>query len=180
MNSKEQEMLGKHKQRSEDGFNALQKYVIEQKSCNYCGSCISVCPEGSLEMGDENPKLVGECNSCGVCYLACPRTFLPMTSMQQWSFNTDEIPLLGTYIHATLASSNSEKIMEQSPDGGVVTTIFTYLLDNHIVNEVITSGKKHDIPWCYHPKPMVVTDSGDLIDCIDRKYDPNPLLRKRR
>jgi hypothetical protein len=31
MNSKEQEMLRKHKQRSENGFNALQKYVIEQK-----------------------------------------------------------------------------------------------------------------------------------------------------
>jgi hypothetical protein len=30
MNSKEQEMLRKHKQR-ENGFNALQKYVIEQK-----------------------------------------------------------------------------------------------------------------------------------------------------
>jgi len=84
MNKQELEMLSKHKQRSENGFDALKQFVIDQKACNYCGACISVCPKGSLAMGDESPELVDDCNSCGVCYLACPRTFLPMTSMQQW------------------------------------------------------------------------------------------------
>ena len=176
MNKQELEMLSKHKQRSENGFDALKQFVIDQKACNYCGACISVCPKGSLAMGDESPELVDDCNSCGVCYLACPRTFLPMTSMQQWSFNTDEIPPLGTYIHATLASSNNEKIMERSPDGGIVTTLFTYLLENNLADAVITSGKQHSCHWCYHPKPRVVTNPEDLLDCIDRKYDPNPLL----
>lgn len=176
MDKKEKELLSKHEQRSKDGFDALVKYVIEQKACNYCGSCVSVCPKDCLVMGKESPELSGECNSCGLCYLACPRTFLPMTSMQQWSFGTDEIPPLGTYQEVVLASSNSEKIMEHSPDGGITTTIFTYLLENKLVDAVITSGKQHDFTWCYHPKPLIVKDPAVLIQCIDRKYDPNPLL----
>ncbi len=176
MDSRERDVLDKHIKRSQEGYSALGKHVVEQKMCNYCGACVSVCPKGSITMGAESPQLTGECNACGICYLACPRTFLPMTSMQQWLFDTDEIPPLGTYKQATLASSNSEKIMEHSPDGGIVTTLFTYMLDHKLVDAVITSGKQHECTWCYHPKPRAVTDSGDLLECIDRKYDPNPLL----
>ena len=127
-------------------------------------------------MGDDHPKLTGDCTDCGLCYLACPRTFLPMSPMQKWLFQTEEIPPLGSYIRAEIAGSTNHTILDRAPDGGIVTTIFTHLLDNNIVDAVITSGKQHDIAWCYHPKPMVVTNSGDLIDCIDKKYDPNPLL----
>jgi coenzyme F420-reducing hydrogenase beta subunit len=176
MDSTEKKFISKHEQRSREGFSALQQFVIDQKACNYCGACVSVCPKDSIAMGDENPQLIGDCNACGVCYMACPRTFLPMTAMQQWLFNTIDIPPLGTYTHATLASSNSQAIMERSPDGGIVTTLFTYMLDNKHADAVITSGKQHNVVWCSHPRPKVVTDSGDLLECIDRKYDPNPLL----
>jgi coenzyme F420-reducing hydrogenase beta subunit len=172
----EKEILDKHLKRSKEGFSALQKFVIDQKACGYCGSCVSVCPSGSIEMGEENPQLVGECNQCGVCYLACPRTFLPMTDMQKWLFKSEEIPPLGSYTKAVLVGSTSEQILDRAPDGGVVTTIFKHLLDNNVVDAVITTGKQHDCSWCYHPRPMVVTDSQDLLEAIDKKYDPNPLL----
>lgn len=176
MDNTEKKIIAKHEHRSKEGFSALQQFVIDQKACNYCGACVSVCPKASITMGNEAPELTGDCNACGVCYLACPRTFLPMTSMQQWLFNTGDIPPLGTYTQATLASSNSEAIMQRSPDGGIVTTLFTYLLEQKLVDAVITSGKQHDCTWCYHPKPMIVTDSKYLLECMDRKYDPNPLL----
>jgi len=176
MDIKEQEIFEKHEERSKNGFNAIKKFVIDQKACSYCGCCVSVCPSRSLTMGDESPQLVGECNECGICYLACPRTFLPMTAMQKWSFKTEEIPPLGTYTKAVLASSTSSEILSRAPDGGITTTIFKYLLDSKLVDAVITTGKQHDCVWCYHPKPMVVTNSEKLLDAIDRKYDPNPLL----
>ena len=47
---------------------------------------------------------------------------------------------------------------------------------NKMFDAVITTGKQHEISWCYHPKPVVLTDSGGLPDCADKKYDPNPLL----
>jgi len=176
MDIKEQEILNKHEERSKNGFSSLHKFVIDQKVCNYCGCCVSVCPSGCLSTGDESPQLIGECDKCGVCYMACPRTFLPMTSIQKWLFKTEEIPPLGSYTKAVLASSNNKEILDRAPDGGIVTTIFTYLLDNNLVDAVITTGKQHDCVWCYHPKPMVITDSDELLDAIDRKYDPNPLL----
>jgi len=170
------DILDKHLARSKSGFSALQKFVIDQKACSYCGCCVSVCPSDSLMMGEENPQLIGECNECGICYLACPRTFLPMTAIQKWLFKTEEIPPLGSYSKAVLASSTNQEILVKAPDGGIVTTIFKYLLDSGMVDAVITTGKKHHYAWCYHPKPMVVINSQDLLNAIDKKYDPNPLL----
>ena len=169
MKRKEQEIIEKHKERSEKGFSSLKEWVIDQKACAYCGCCVSICPQGSITMGDDNPQLTGDCTDCGICYLACPRTFLPMSPMQKWLFQTEEIPPLGSYIRAEIAGSTNRAILDRAPDGGIVTTLFTHLLDNNIVDAVITSGKQHDIAWCYHPKPMVVTNSGDLINCIDTK-----------
>ncbi len=176
MNDQERTILEKHKQRAENGFHALQEFVIDPKACSYCGCCVSICPKGSIVMGDESPQLEGECNSCGICYLACPRTFLPVSSIQKWLFGTEEIPPLGSYIRAELAGSTSPQILDRAPDGGIVTTLFTYLLNNNVVDAVITTGKQHALAWCYHPKPLIVTDAEDLLDCIDKKYDPNPLL----
>jgi len=176
MEIKEREIIDKHRERAKGGFSSLQKFVVDQKSCNYCGCCVSACPTEVLAMGDESPQLIGECNECGICYLACPRTFLPMTQIQEWLFKTDVIPPLGSYIRAALASSTSRKILDRAPDGGITTTVFTYLLQNKLVDAVITTGKQHDGAWCYHPRPMIVTDPADLLEAMDRKYDPNPLL----
>ena len=125
MDVKEQEILNRHREISKEGFAALQEMVIDQKACCYCGCCVSACPSQSIAMGDDSPELVDKCNDCGICYLACPRTFLPMSSMHQWSFNTKEIPPLGTYTSATLASSTSKEILAYAPAGGSTTSIFT-------------------------------------------------------
>ena len=53
MTKQELEMLSKHKQRSENGFDALKQFVIDQKACNSCGTCISGCPKGCLDGGTE-------------------------------------------------------------------------------------------------------------------------------
>ena len=176
MNTQEQQIIEKHIEHSKKGFSSLQEFVIDQKACAYCGCCVSICPKASIQMGDESPQLVGDCNNCGICYLACPRTFLPMTSMQKWMFNTEEIPPLGSFERVELAGSTSSEILDKAPDGGVITTIFSYLLDNELFDAVITTGKQHDISWCYHPKPLVLTDGDGLLECADKKYDPNPLL----
>ena len=180
MHAREQEVLNKHLERSREGFGALRKYVIDQKACACCGTCVSMCPSGSIAMADDSPELIGECNDCGVCYMACPRTFLPMSRMQQWMFGTGEIPPLGSFIEAQLAGSTSREILDRAPDGGVVTTVFSHLLDQGLVDAVITSGKQHDCTWCYHPRPVVVTEPEFLLECCDKKYDPNPLLTALR
>ena len=74
MEKKEKELLSKHEQRSKDGFDALAKYVIEQKACNYCGSCVSICPKDCLVMvrGKCHVARPEDCIKCMLCELRCP------------------------------------------------------------------------------------------------------------
>lgn len=46
---------------------------FDTEKCGYCGACVSVCPNNSLELAEsviivENDK----CNDCGKCMLICP------------------------------------------------------------------------------------------------------------
>lgn len=47
------------------------KFDIEK--CGYCGACISVCPNGSLEL-TENKIIIenNKCDDCGRCSIICP------------------------------------------------------------------------------------------------------------
>lgn len=43
------------------------------EKCGYCGACVSVCPNSSLEL-TENRIIINEnkCDDCGRCSIICP------------------------------------------------------------------------------------------------------------
>jgi ferredoxin len=45
---------------------------IHRDVCGYCGSCVSVCPEGALELIDAYLTVDETCRNCGICVKACP------------------------------------------------------------------------------------------------------------
>lgn len=46
---------------------------IHREVCGYCGACVSVCPEGSLELIDAYLTVNTEtCKSCKICVKVCP------------------------------------------------------------------------------------------------------------
>lgn len=46
---------------------------IHREVCGYCGACVSVCPEGSLELIDAYLTVnVKTCKSCKICVKVCP------------------------------------------------------------------------------------------------------------
>ncbi|MDD1678426.1 MAG: 4Fe-4S binding protein, partial [Methanomicrobiales archaeon] len=40
--------------------------------CGYCGACVSVCPQGALELIDAYLEVDDACIECGICTKACP------------------------------------------------------------------------------------------------------------
>lgn len=46
---------------------------FQSDKCGYCGTCISTCPNNSLELA-ENRLIVDEnkCDNCGICAIICP------------------------------------------------------------------------------------------------------------
>jgi ferredoxin len=45
---------------------------VHRDICGYCGCCVSVCPEGALELIDAYLCVEKNCTSCGVCAKVCP------------------------------------------------------------------------------------------------------------
>lgn len=46
---------------------------IRREICGYCGACVSVCPEGALELVDAYLEIDNErCKDCRICVRVCP------------------------------------------------------------------------------------------------------------
>jgi ferredoxin len=45
---------------------------IHREVCGYCGACVSVCPEGALELIDAYLSVSDACVNCGICARVCP------------------------------------------------------------------------------------------------------------
>ncbi|WOF15826.1 ferredoxin [Methanoplanus sp. FWC-SCC4] len=46
---------------------------VRREVCCYCGACISVCPEGALELIDAYLSVENEtCKMCNICVRVCP------------------------------------------------------------------------------------------------------------
>ncbi|MCW4040884.1 MAG: Coenzyme F420 hydrogenase/dehydrogenase, beta subunit C-terminal domain [Candidatus Bathyarchaeota archaeon] len=125
-------------------FSDLQKEVIEKGVCGKCGGCYSFCSAGELNAiqigNNELPTYSDEsnCVKCGICHLICPQTTTLNQDLKQkfgW-----EAPL-GIARDITSARTTDSTIARVCTDGGVVTALLTYLLDQALIEGAIVSKK---------------------------------------
>ncbi|MBO7388390.1 MAG: 4Fe-4S binding protein [Methanomicrobium sp.] len=46
---------------------------VRREVCGYCGACVSVCPEGAIELIDAYLSIDDEiCKNCKICVKVCP------------------------------------------------------------------------------------------------------------
>ena len=167
-----------HKEFSKKGFSALQK--ILEHSCSRCGLCVAICPSRSIELVETVPKLTGECNNCGLCYQACPRSFYPLSEIKKRFFGTEDNyqdKRLGICIELFTSRSLNNRIFEGSTNGGTTTALLSYLLKNDIIDAVLHMGAKHeDCFICQHPKPIISTNTDEVLKGQHSKQQTSPLL----
>ena len=80
---------------------------------------------------------------------------------------------LGTYKEAVSARSTDKKILEVSQDGGIVSALLCYALDEGILEGAVVAGTPDD-DW--RPIPTVVTSSDEVIAAAGTKYSMSPTL----
>jgi coenzyme F420 hydrogenase subunit beta len=125
-------------------FSDLQKEVIEKGLCGKCGGCYSFCSAGelnALQIGnDELPTYSDEskCVKCGICHLICPQTTtLNQDLKQQFGW----VAPIGVARDIRSARTTDPSIAQVCTDGGVVTALLTYLLDQALIEGAIVSKK---------------------------------------
>jgi coenzyme F420 hydrogenase subunit beta len=138
-----------------DSYGMLMKEIVRTGVCSECGTCAAVCPV--LEWDDlaGQPKLTGRCTGCGICYNQCPRTI------------TDPNQLIGEFKTGYVANTNIPEVIGYQ-DGGTVTSILSYLFDEHLIDAAVVTMKDPDNPW--HPVAQVITNKDDAIKSAGSIY----------
>jgi len=86
--------------------------------------------------------------------------------------------VLGTYKEALSARSTDKQIQKIAQDGGIVTALLTFALDEKIIDGAVVSGPGKDM---WKPEPMVAMSSDEILAAAGTKYtfSPNVFMLKQ-
>ncbi|MEM2888411.1 MAG: Coenzyme F420 hydrogenase/dehydrogenase, beta subunit C-terminal domain [Candidatus Bathyarchaeia archaeon] len=151
----------------------LGKHVLPS-SCIGCASCVVVCPFNCLEYIDEKPFLARECKSCGICAQVCPRYDLFIPELEKNVYNRERMGNedFGIYRKIVLAQTTDQKIRNVCQDGGVVTALLIYALNEGYIDGAVLSGVNETEPLKAVPK--LATTAKEILDCAGTRYTYSP------
>ncbi|MHA1294452.1 MAG: Coenzyme F420 hydrogenase/dehydrogenase, beta subunit C-terminal domain [Promethearchaeota archaeon] len=152
-------------------FEDLLNEIINTSKCCACGACVAYCESQSfdvIEMKGYIPQFksdatIDNCTKCGLCYYICPQTDTLLDKLNEFHHIIDE----NGYIREVLAAkTTNNNIAKVGQDGGIVTTILTYLFDTNKIDVAIVSER--DENW--HPIPKLVFNRKDLLKTSGTRY----------
>lgn len=153
---------------------SLERDVVSPGICVGCATCVVVCPFNCLVYEDQQPKLAKKCEICGICPKTCPKYEWSWPEAEKFVFgrrrgkNED----FGIYRRLVLAKANDEKILKRCQDGGVVTALLSYALQNGVVEGVALSGLSAD--KAFHPEPKLAITPEQILENAGTRYSYSP------
>ena len=79
--------------------------------------------------------------------------------------------VLGTYKEVVTARSTDKQIQKIAQDGGIVSALFCYALDEKIIDGAVVAGPGEDF---WKPQPMVAMSSDEILAAAGTKYTFSP------
>jgi len=79
--------------------------------------------------------------------------------------------VLGTYKDVVSARATDKAIQKVSQDGGIVTALLSYALEEKIIEGAVVAGPT-ETPW--KPKPLVALTADEIISAAGTKYTFSP------
>ena len=126
-------------------------------ACIGCGACAFICPTGAIGYKGVYTKI---------------RSSFPMDDVEERTFGRarEEDEILGIYERCYGVRSTKEKILERSQDGGAVTTLLAYALNEGIIDAAVITVAGDD--WV--PSTIVATTYDELKKGAGTKYTYYP------
>ncbi|MDH5438878.1 MAG: Coenzyme F420 hydrogenase/dehydrogenase, beta subunit C-terminal domain [Candidatus Bathyarchaeota archaeon] len=151
-------------------FDEILDKVVSAEKCAGCAACVIVCPLGCLEYSEEKPKLVNKCTACGICAKVCPRYGFSRSDIEKFVFGRERKPEedFGIHRRIVIAQASDKRILQVCQDGGVVTALLMFALENGLVDGAIVSGVDKDRP--FYPAPRLATTPQEVLECAGTRY----------
>ena len=150
-------------------FADLIKEVQAPGLCGACGGCVSFCSAGELNAlrfgSDGFPEFADEdrCLKCGICYLVCPQVkVLDHELGQRFGWEGPS----GPYRSIRSARTTDSEIMAVATDGGVVTALLLWALENGIIDGALVSRRTGP----FSRQPALATTREELIEAAGSHF----------
>jgi len=162
-----------------------QIITIDEEKCNGCGSCVSGCPEGALQIIDDKARLISDlfCDGLGACIGDCPEDAITVIEREAEPY--DEIRVMKNIVKQGDNTIKAHlKHLKTHGETGFLKQATGYLEENKIANplEEETKNESGDKLPCGCPgsRVMDLRDSGDKSDGIteDVSADQRSELRQ--
>ena len=158
--------------------------VVTSGLCTGCAACVIACPHDVLDYESDNgvykpwhldidggrEDCTHGVKGCTMCTRACPR-------FRNWEAEIDthrfarertdqEVWGIGDVF---LARSSNPAIVENGQDGGLVSTLLIYALENDIIDAALVSGLEGD-GSTWRAKPSVARTRDEVLDTAKSRY----------
>jgi coenzyme F420 hydrogenase subunit beta len=157
------------------GFEeSLATHVVNSGRCLGCGACILVCPFNCLEYKEEKPSLVEECPACGICARICPQYEGDEYEIESFVFGRERKveEEFGIYRRLVVARANDERIRQVCQDGGAVTALLFFALQEGLIDCAVVAGVNPEEP--FSPRPELAFTVEEILKSAGTKYFYSP------
>jgi coenzyme F420 hydrogenase subunit beta len=158
----------------------LYSEIVETEICCGCSACIVACPHKVLELQDFDPVQTdanspfdncvhGE-DGCSLCAMACLRLDPSIDAIETmiYGHRRDPDPPEGRYLSRILVRAAYEPILAKGQDGGAVTALIAWGLDNGELDGAVVSAPSEHVAWLDEPRVVRTTD--ELISAAGSRY----------
>jgi len=166
--------------------------VVTSGLCTGCAACVVACPYDVLgyddtlgryrpfhveEYGGREDCTYGE-RGCTLCTRACPRFRDWETDVDTFLFGRERLDqeVFGISQSVLLARSADPEINEAGQDGGLVSALLIYALENDVIDAALVSYLEGD-GTSWKAVPGVATNRSQVLDSAGSRYtySANPL-----
>jgi coenzyme F420 hydrogenase subunit beta len=166
--------------------------VVETNLCTGCAACIMACPRDVLRYEDttyhpfniEDSTPTDDCvhgqRGCDICTKACPRFRMWETEADVALFGRERRPdeVIGIYRDIYLVRATDQGIFEAGQDGGLVSALLIWGLENEKIDGALTSKLSETKTW--DAEPALVTTREEVLATAGSRYtySANPLAMR--